>query len=412
MTVDVLMIGTGEYTTGFVPGGTGAADKRAGVVALTLMDLRRRGRVGRLAMAGRCGTKFPDIRRHLQTHIGDVYREMDLSCDTFPADDVENDPHAWKAALNTMRLGDVVTVFTPDDTHAAIAMAAVQHGCHVLVAKPLVKSLEEHHRLALAAREHGVLVAVEVHKRRDPMYADARDRIRSLGEFSLFQSYMSQPCSQLDTFRSWAGTGSDISWYLNSHHVDFHVWAAGNSARPLRIRASAADGRARTRGIDTEDSITLLVDWENVPSGNRATAVYTASWIAPPADVHSQQRFFWQAHNGEIVMDQAHRGYTMATDPEGLVSLNPLFMKYTPDAAGFFSGQQTYGYRSIAAFIEAADAIRRGDRNPEDFDDTLATVHTTRPVTAILEAGRRSLDAGGATVTIVYDSHGAVTGLS
>jgi D-galacturonate reductase len=36
---------------------------------------------------------------------------------------------------------------------------------------------------------------------------------------------MSQPKYQLHTFKSWAGRSSDISYYLNAHHVDFLLWA-------------------------------------------------------------------------------------------------------------------------------------------------------------------------------------------
>lgn len=39
-----------------------------------------------------------------------------------------------------------------------------------------------------------------------------------------FSSYMSQPKFQLETFRAWAGKSSDISYYLNSHHIDVHCW--------------------------------------------------------------------------------------------------------------------------------------------------------------------------------------------
>lgn len=49
-----------------------------------------------------------------------------------------------------------------------------------------------------------------------PAYNDARARAAALGPFSFFQSYMSQPKSQLETFKSWAGIDSDISYYLNS----------------------------------------------------------------------------------------------------------------------------------------------------------------------------------------------------
>lgn len=63
---------------------------------------------------------------------------------------------------------------------------------------------------------------------------------------------------------------------------------------------------------------------------NRGTAVYTSSWVAPKADVHSQQRFFYMGQKGEVNVDQAHRGYTVAKDGDGFRSVNPLFMKYTP----------------------------------------------------------------------------------
>jgi len=46
------MVGTGEYTTGFVGGGKSDSDKGAGVVALTMFDLRRRSKVDRVGMCG------------------------------------------------------------------------------------------------------------------------------------------------------------------------------------------------------------------------------------------------------------------------------------------------------------------------------------------------------------------------
>jgi D-galacturonate reductase len=50
--VNVLMVGTGEYTTGYVGGKAADSDKGAGVVALTMFDLRRREKVDRVGMCG------------------------------------------------------------------------------------------------------------------------------------------------------------------------------------------------------------------------------------------------------------------------------------------------------------------------------------------------------------------------
>jgi D-galacturonate reductase len=159
---DVLMIGTGEYTTGYV-GGKGAAsesDKGAGVVALSMMDMRSRNKVGRLAMCGVNGTKYPEIRSHMARCIADPYG-LDVTCETFP-DDSTTDPKAYKAAIASFQPGDVAIVFTPDDTHYEIAMECVQRGMHVMVTKPIVQTLEQHRKLAEAAARHNVLVAVEV----------------------------------------------------------------------------------------------------------------------------------------------------------------------------------------------------------------------------------------------------------
>jgi D-galacturonate reductase len=149
---------------------------------------------------------------------------------------------------------------------------------------------------------------------------------------------MSQPKQQLKTFSSWAGTGvTDISYYLNSHHIDFHEWCMENSSRPVSVTAVASTGAAKSLfDINCEDTITLTVQWENLdengtniyhlichvlwsvsssssceftctwslyvgrPSAHLGcgTAVYTSSWVAPQSDVHSQQRFFYM---GQVI---------------------------------------------------------------------------------------------------------------
>jgi len=400
--VNLLMIGTGEYTTGFVHGSASDSDKKAGVVALTMFDLRHRFKINRLGLCGVNGQKFPEIRSHMRRMIEEVYEGLSTEVETYPSD-YEVDPRAYIDALNSFHPGDAVTIFTPDNTHFEIAMEAVKRGLHVLVTKPVVQTLEQHLELLEEANKRNVLVAVEVHKRWDPMYSDARDRIVGLGPFSYMYSYMSQPKHQLTTFSNWVGKSSDISYYLNSHHIDFHEWAMGCSSRPISVMANSSIGIAKSiNGIECEDTITLMVQWENFDSlSSCGTAVYTSSWIAPKSDVHSQQRFFYMGQKGEVNIDQAHRGYSMADDTSGYYSINPLFMKYVP-TNGKFSGQNGYGYRSFEAFVDAVAAINNGESQLSKFDHALATLSTTIRTTAILEAGRKSLDSKK-SVCIVYD---------
>ncbi|KAL9087454.1 MAG: hypothetical protein Q9159_003591 [Coniocarpon cinnabarinum] len=406
---NVCMIGTGEYTTGFVGGSQSTSDKKIGVIAPVLFDLRRRGKAGRLSMVGTTGTKFEAIRAHLQKNISNVYNGLDTSFDSFPPDSVARDIEAYKKAIDSLNPGDACTIFSPDPTHYPIALYAIERGVHVLLTKPATKLLAHHIDLLVKARERNVLVFVEHHKRFDPAYADARFRASSLGPFNYFYAYMSQPKSQLETFKAWAGKDSDISYYLNSHHIDVHDSMIGEGWDPVRVTASASLGIAEGLGCQegTEDTITLLVDWvqrsgggtENKPI-QRGTGIYTASWTAPrKAGVHSQQRFHYLAANGEIRVDQAKRGYEVCSDDAGINWLNPFYMRYSPDEKGNFGGQGGYGYQSIEKFIDSVEEVNNAvgvDSKAQVLTQInergLPTLSTTVCTAAILEAGRRSLD--------------------
>ena len=50
--VNVLVVGTVEYTTGYVGGQASDSDKGAGVVALTMFDLRCLNKVNQVGMCG------------------------------------------------------------------------------------------------------------------------------------------------------------------------------------------------------------------------------------------------------------------------------------------------------------------------------------------------------------------------
>ncbi|AEO56330.1 D-galacturonic acid reductase [Thermothelomyces thermophilus ATCC 42464] len=396
--LNVLMVGTGEYTTGFVGGGASGSDKKVGVVGLTLFDLRRRGKVGKLSMAGVNGKKFPAIREHLYKNISLVYNNLDTSFESYPADDVV-DPEAYKKAIDALSPGDAITIFTPDTTHYPIALYAIERGIHVLITKPAVKLLEHHLALLEAAEKHGVYVYIEHHKRYDPAYWDARARARKLGDFNYFYSYMSQPKFQLETFKAWAGIDSDISYYLNSHHVDIcDSMVSQLGYVPVKVSASASKGVAVSMGCheSTEDTISLLVQWEKKDDrSKKATGVYTASWTAPQkAGVHSNQYFHYLARDGEITVNQAKRGYDVAEDAAGqLVWYNPFYMRYAPDEDGNFNGQSGYGYVSFEKFVDGCRAINAGKLKPADLDAKgLPTLRNTIATTAILEAGRRSID--------------------
>jgi D-galacturonate reductase len=356
--------------------------------------------------------------QHLDTNISKFYNNLDCSFESYPANDVK-DPDAYKSAIDALKAGDAITIFTPDTTHYPIALYAIERGIHVLITKPAVKTIQHHQELVEAAKKHNVFVYIEHHKRYDPAYNDAKFKALKLGDFNYFYSYMSQPKSQLETFKAWAGIDSDISYYLNSHHVDIcDSMVSPLGFVPVKVSASAAKGIATSLGCDpvTEDTITVLVTWQKQGDPSKiATGVYTASWTAPQkAGVHrcvvppfslcgrkpltlvsqSNQYFHYMASGGEVRINQAKRGYDVSDDTAGqLMWYNPFYMKYAPDEEGNFNGQNGYGYISFEKFVDACNALNAGTVKLEDLDARgLPTLNNTIATTAILHAGRISID--------------------
>ncbi|KAL9656364.1 hypothetical protein ABK040_005130 [Willaertia magna] len=433
---NVLIIGTGEYVTGFNSNSTNPSDKPIGIVLLTLIDLKLKGKINNIYLSGTNGTKFKSIFEHLNNGFK-KYKNFNSSLitKTFPDNHIEKDNEAYKEGLKQLNNGDVVFIFTPDNTHFQIAKDCLtfEKKLHVLIAKPLVQTLEHHLSLIKILKEDNnkqQLCGIELHKRWDPMYQNARERIFNfeIGDFSYYHSYMSQPQSQLNTFKSWAQF-SDISFYLNAHHIDFHCWTLcqmkNKCWRPVHVFANASYGVANSEPycIDTEDSISLMVQWEDLNNNERkGTAIYVSSWVAPnSSEVHSQQRFFFQGSKGEIQIDQAHRGYDLTVCDKGLKSVNPLFMNYSTNNNNEFNGQNGYGYQSLNSFIECVFLLENKlETNMEKLKTFIPSVDyiekeneiigiETLLTTSILEAGRLSLNKqkrkedNNCGVKIIYD---------
>ncbi len=74
---------------------------------------------------------------------------------------------------------------------------------------------------------------------------------------------------------------------------------------------------------------------------------------------------------------------------------NPFYMRYAPDEEGNFAGQTGYGYISFEKFVDACSGVKEGKVSLEELDKRgLPTLKNTVATTAILEAGRRSIDEG------------------
>ena len=100
----------------------------------------------------------PAIKAIKDAHIVGV-------CDTNPlraqstaeelgADDFYTDAETMLVKSNP----DVVHILTPPETHCALSILAMQHGCNVLVEKPMASSTEEANEMLAAAEKNNVKI--------------------------------------------------------------------------------------------------------------------------------------------------------------------------------------------------------------------------------------------------------------
>ncbi|HEX2056703.1 MAG TPA: Gfo/Idh/MocA family oxidoreductase [Nitrospiraceae bacterium] len=85
---------------------------------------------------------------------------------------------------------DVVHVLTPPQSHAAVAIAAMEAGCHVLVEKPMAVSSEEADAMIRVSRTQGVKLCVNHNQLFEPIMLEALRLLRdgALGEIISVES--------------------------------------------------------------------------------------------------------------------------------------------------------------------------------------------------------------------------------
>ena len=206
---------------------------------------------------------------------------------------------SWRSVLEDDTI-DLVDVCTPGDTHAEIAIAALEAGKHVLCEKPLANSVAEAEAMTAAAEKaaaHGVRAMVGFTYRRVPAIALARKLVADgrLGEVrhvraQYLQDWLVDPDAPLSWRLDKAKAGSGALGDIGAHVVDLTQHILGETIhevsgqletfvkeRPVAESSSGLTGRAGTeRGpVTVDDAAVFLARF-----GGGALGVFEATRFA------------------------------------------------------------------------------------------------------------------------------------
>jgi predicted dehydrogenase len=199
---------------------------------------------------------------------------------------------------------DLIDICTPGDSHAEIAIAALQAGKHVLCEKPMANTVEEAVQMATAARavaERGVWAMCGFTYRRTPALALARQlveagRIGTVRQVraQYLQDWLHDPDAPMTWRLDKSKSGSGALGDLGAHLVDTAQWLTGQEivgvsailetfvkSRPLSGERSGLGGHRDSsadspRGDVTVDDAALFT--ARFASG--ATGVFEATRFA------------------------------------------------------------------------------------------------------------------------------------
>jgi len=170
---------------------------------------------------------------------------------------------------------DAVTVATPDPFHKEPVLASIRHGKDVLVEKPLATTSADAYKIIDAANDAGVRVMVDYHKRWDPASIAVFNKLREDKTGNPVRGYMCMD-NIYDVPVNWLKWSADSSpvHFVGTHCYDIIRFYMGCDV--TRVYAVGHKGILRSKGIDTWDNITAILELEN-----GCTWTVENAWILP-----------------------------------------------------------------------------------------------------------------------------------
>ncbi len=179
---------------------------------------------------------------------------------------------AKEAALPEGERMDFVAVTTPNSTHFPIAMAALEHGFHVLCEKPMTLSLDEALKLRAKVKETGLLFALMHNYSAYPMVRQMRKMIAdgALGELRKVVAtydlgWLAAPnAGKQATWRvksSMSGAAACVG-DIGTHAEQLIEFTTG-----LKITELAADLATFVEGRELDDDATIMLRFDSGAKG-------------------------------------------------------------------------------------------------------------------------------------------------
>ena len=173
-------------------------------------------------------------------------------------------------AVRTDRI-DAVAVMTPNDSHHAICMLALDLGFHVICDKPLANDLAQAREIAARAKATHAEFCVTYCYTGFPMVRQARDMIRAgeLGEIrQVHLQYVQSYLAGHDLPAGWRTEAGRAGSSLVLMDIGTHAFHLGAFVTGLDVARLCADVGSAIPGRAVDDYVSALLRYENGARGS------------------------------------------------------------------------------------------------------------------------------------------------
>jgi myo-inositol 2-dehydrogenase / D-chiro-inositol 1-dehydrogenase len=188
---------------------------------------------------------------------------------------------AWRSLLDDAPL-DAVIIASPPATHADIAVAALDIGCHVYIEKPMAVDPHDAYRIVRAWRRSGRAAMVGFNYRFNPLQVEAADLVRSgtIGDVTAVRTVFTRPGGALPDWQATPAGGGPL-FDLATHHLDLIRMLTGLEVASIGA-ALSGDGAGHTASIagtlTNGASVQVLVSFGSIDD-DRVDVHGTSGWI-------------------------------------------------------------------------------------------------------------------------------------
>ena len=286
----------------------------------------------------------------------------------------------WQEVVNDPNV-QLISVCTPNDTHAEISIAALKAGKHVWCEKPMSTSLADSTEMAQTAASASAQTIIGYNYTKNPAVTHARRLIESgaIGRVSGFFCRYDVD-NEADEARPWswrmarASSGTGANGDVLSHVISVAHYLTGSTISRVVGDISVVhedrqdpDNQGQTKKVDNDDMVSALVHFENGVHGHIGASRVT--W-------GRKCGLRWEVHGtkGTICYDQERlneiqlftRQDDPATDGFRTILTGPL---HPPYQAFLPNGGHSLGYMDvkICELYELLQAIEHGGAVWPDF---------------------------------------------